>query len=235
MVASGVIGVFKKLYGDSWGRRLEYIFRNAVLALLESPSPSLLLIPKLLTDRHYRRHVLTYVHDLLLRSFFLEVFERYDPRWRMEAISPILNKVGQFLSSPVVRHVVGQSGPGFDLRQVMDEGGIFIANLASGKIGEDNTALLGGLLVTSFQLAAMRRADQPEAAWRDFFLLVDEFQHFAGDAFDVFFSEARKYRLCLTLSHQYPDQVPPRSWTQCSATRARSSSSASAGKIPRGW
>jgi hypothetical protein len=209
LVASGVIGVFKKLYGESWGPRLEYLFRNAVLALLESPSPSLLLIPKLLTDRHYRRHVLTYVHDPLLRSFFLDEFERYDPRWRMEAISPILNKVGQFLSSPVVRHVVGQSGPGFDLRRLLDEGGIFIANLASGKIGEDNTALLGGLLVTAFQLAAMRRADQPEEQRRDFYLLVDEFQHFANEAFGTILSEARKYRLCLTLSHQYLDQVPP--------------------------
>lgn len=208
LVASGVVGVFKKLYGDSWGPRLEHFLRNAVLTLLETPSPSLLTLPRLLTDRAYRSHVLTYVRDPLLRSFFLEEYEHYDPRWRAEAISPILNKVGQFLASPVVRHIVGQSGPGFDLRQVMDGGGIVIANLASGKIGEDNSDLLGGLLIAGFQLAAMSRANQPEADRRDFHLIVDEFQHFANDAFTRILSEARKYRLSLTLGHQYIDQLP---------------------------
>jgi hypothetical protein len=107
LVASGIVGVFKKLYGDSWGPRLEHFLRNAVLTLLESPAPSLLTLPRLLTDKAYRQYLLTYVEDPLLRTFFLEEYERYDPRWRAEAISPILNKVGQFLSSPVVRHIVG--------------------------------------------------------------------------------------------------------------------------------
>jgi len=208
-VASGVVGVFKKLYGESWGPRLEHFLRNALLALLETSSPSLLLLPRLLTDRGYRTQVLQHVHDPLLRSFFQQEYESYDPRWRAEAISPILNKVGQFLASPVVRHVVGQSGSGFNLRELMDCGGIFIANLASGKIGEDNGALLGGLLVAAFQQAAMARADQPEEARGDFCLYVDEFQHFANDAFAGILSEARKYRLSLTLSHQYLDQLPP--------------------------
>lgn len=209
LVGSAVVGVFKKLYGESWGPRLEYILRNAILALLETPAPSLLVLPRLLTDQAYRKAMLHYVRDPILHRFFAEEYENYDPRWRNEAISPILNKVGQFLSSPVVRHIVGQSGPGFNLRELMDEGGIFIANLASGMIGEDNTALLGGLLVASFQLAAMSRADQPEDERRDFFLCVDEFQHFANDAFGSILSEARKYRLSLTLSHQYLDQLPP--------------------------
>lgn len=208
LVGSSVVGVFKKLYGDSWGPRLEYILRNTVLALLEAPSPSLLQLPRLLTDKPYRQRLLGYVRDPLLRSFFLEEYERYDPRWRAEAISPILNKVGQFLSAPVIRHVVGQSGPGFNLRDLTDRGGIFIANLASGRIGEDNCDLLGGLLIAGFQLAAMSRANQPEAERRDFYLLVDEFQHFANDSFISILSEARKYRLALTLSHQYLDQVP---------------------------
>jgi hypothetical protein len=207
LVASGVVGVFKKLYGESWGPRLEHFLRNSILALLESPSPSLLLLPRLLTDRGFRSRLLQHVRDPLLRSFFLEEFEGYDPRWRAEALSPILNKVGQFLASPVVRHIVGQGGPGFDLRELMDGGGIFIANLASGRIGEDNCDLLGGLLVAGFQLAAVSRADQPEEERRDFFLFVDEFQHFANDAFASILSEARKYRLSLTLSHQYLDQV----------------------------
>lgn len=209
LVASGVVGVFKKLYGESWGPRLEYILRNAILCLLETPAPSLLTLPRLLTDKPYRQHLLTHVEDPLLRSFFLDEYERYDPRWRAEAISPILNKVGQFLSSTVVRHIVGQGSSGFDLRRLMDEGGIFLANLASGRIGEDNCDLLGGLLVAGFQLAAMSRANLPEADRRDFYLLVDEFQHFANDAFAGILSEARKYRLALTLSHQYLDQVPP--------------------------
>jgi len=209
LVASGVISVFKKLYGESWGPRLEHFLRNAVLVLLESPHPTLLALPRLLTDRGFRQRCLTHVRDPLLRTFFLEEFEAYDPRWRAEALSPILNKVGQFLASPVVRHLVGQSQPGFDLRELLDRGGIFVANLASGKIGEDNSALLGGLLVAGFQLAAMSRAEQPETERRDFALCVDEFQHFANDAFAVILSEARKYRLSLTLSHQYLDQVPP--------------------------
>lgn len=209
LVASGVVSAFKKLFGESWGPRLEHFLRNSVLALLETPSPSLLLLPRLLTDPRFRAGVLRHVRDPLLRTFFLEEYERYEPRWRMEAISPILNKVGQFLSSPVVRHVVGQQGPGFDLRHLMDRGGILIANLASGRIGEDNTALLGALLVSAFQLAAMSRADLPEAERRDFGLCVDEFQHFATEAFAQVLSEARKYRLSLTLSHQYLDQLPP--------------------------
>lgn len=209
LVASGVVAVFKKLYPEFWRPRLEYILRNAVLALLETPQPSLLALPRLLTDRAFRTHVLAHVHDPLLRSFFREEFESHDPRWRAEAIAPILNKVGQFLASPVVRHVVGQSQPGFSLRTLMDRGGIVIANLATGRIGEDNAALLGGLLVVGFQLAAMRRADQPEEERQDFFLVVDEFQHFANEAFAVILSEARKYRLSLTLSHQYLGQLPP--------------------------
>lgn len=208
LVASGVVGVFKKLYGDSWGPRLEHFLRNSVLAMLEAPDPSLLALPRLLTDKPFRQHLLTQVRDPLLRSFFLEEYERYDPRWRAEAISPILNKVGQFLSSPVVRHLVAQRVAGLDLRVLMDRQGIFIANLASGRIGEDNCDLLGGLLVAGFQLAAMSRADRPEAERPDFYLLVDEFQHFANDAFIGILSEARKYRLGLTLSHQYLDQVP---------------------------
>jgi hypothetical protein len=208
-VASGVVGVFKKLYATSWGPRTEYFLRNTVLALLATPSPSLLLLPRFLTDRGFRQHLLQYVRDPVLRSFFVDEFEQYDARWRAEAISPILNKVNQFLASPVVRHVVGQRERGLKLREVMDQQGIFIANLATGKIGEDNAALLGGLLVAGFQLAAMARADQPEAERRDFFLSVDEFQLVANDAFATILSEARKYRLSLTLSHQYLNQLSP--------------------------
>jgi len=209
LVASAVVGVFKKLYGESWGPRLEYILRNAVLALLETPSPSLLSLPRLLTDASFRKGVVAQLRDPILRTYFAEEYESYDPRFRTEAIAPILNKVGQFLASPVVRNILGQSRPGFNLRDLMDRRGVFIANLASGKIGEDNASLLGGLLVASFQLAAMSRASLPEQQRQDFFLCVDEFQHFANEAFASILSEARKYRLSLTLSHQYLDQLPP--------------------------
>jgi hypothetical protein len=150
------------------------------------------------------------VRDPVVRNFFLQEYESYDPRWRAEAAAPVLTRVGAFLASPLVRNVVGAPGPGLDLRDLLDRGGILVANLSTGKIGEDNAALLGGLLVARLQLAAMARADQAEGERRDFCLLVDEFQHFAGEAFLTILSEARKYHLSLVLSHQYLDQVPER-------------------------
>lgn len=210
LVASGVVGVLKKLSGESWGPRLEHILRNSCLALLETPHPSLALLPRLLTDREYRRELLSHVRDPVVRGFFLQEYESYDPRWRAEAAAPVLTRVGAFLASPLVRNVVGAPGPGLDLRNLLDQGGILIANLSTGKIGEDSAALLGGLLVARLQLAAMARAELPEEERRDFCLLVDEFQHFAGDAFLTILSEARKYHLSLVLSHQYLDQVPER-------------------------
>jgi hypothetical protein len=208
LAASAVVGVFRKLSGEMWGPRLENILRHACLALLENPAPSLAMLPRLLTDSGYRHDVLGDVRDPVVRGFFLQEYESYDPRWRAEAAAPVLTRVGQFLASPLVRNVVGAPGPGLDLRGLMDRGGILVANLSAGKLGEDSMALLGGLLVAGFQLAAMARADRPEGERRDFVLLVDEFQHFANDAFGAILSEARKYRLSLVLSHQYLDQLP---------------------------
>ena len=209
LVASSAVGAMRKLYGEFWGPRLEHFLRNALLALLETPRPSFLLLQKLLTDREYRQaRVLPYVRDPLVRGFFLEEFERYDPRFRAEALSPILNKLGGFLSSPAMRNLLGQGVPGFDLRDLLDGGGIFIANLASGRIGEDHAHLLGALLVTQFERAVKSRADTPEAERRDFYLYVDEFQNLTNDAFPSLLAEARKFRLSLTLAHQYLDQLP---------------------------
>jgi hypothetical protein len=209
LVASGVISAFRRLFQEYWGPRLEYILRNALLVLLETPSPSLLALPRLLTDRSYRQRLLPYVHDPILRHFFVTEFESYDPRWRAEAISPILNKLGHAFSSPLVRHIVGQSRPGFRLREVMDRGGIFVANLAAGQIGEDAADLLGGLLLAGFHLATLSRANQPEGERRDYFLSVDEFQHFGTDSFAAILAESRKFGLSLTLSHQFLHQLPP--------------------------
>jgi hypothetical protein len=208
LVASAVLSILKRLYGEFWGPRMEHILKHALLALLETPRPSFLDVPRLLTDPAFRHQALRFVRDPVVRAFFRDEFDRYDPRFRTEAIAPILNKIGGYLASPAVRNIVGQSDARLDLRQVMDEGMALVANLSMGRIGEENAALLGGLLVAGMHLAALSRKDLPEESRRDFCLYADEFQHFAGDAFPSILSEARKFRLSLILSHQYLNQVP---------------------------
>jgi hypothetical protein len=209
LLGSHLISVLKKLNQEFWGPRLEHILRNALLALTDTPTPSLLSVHKLLTDREYRQEqILPFVRDPVVRAFFTFEFERLDPRFRAEAISPILNKIGSFISSPLVRNIIGQPR-GINLRELMDSGRILIANLSSGSIGEDTSALFGSLLVAGFQLAATSRADLPEEQRSDFSLLVDEFHSFASDSFASILSEARKYCLSLFLSNQYLDQLPP--------------------------
>jgi hypothetical protein len=207
LVASGIVGAFKNIWRDSWGPRLEYILHNAVAALLECPNSTLLGINRLLTDRPFRERVLRQVQDPFIRDFWANEYAGYDPRFQREAIAPIQNKLGQFLLSPVVRNILGQVKNRVSFPRLMDDSRIFIANLSKGKLGHDKANLLGSLLVTQFQLAAMARANQPEAERRDFYLFVDEFQNFATEAFAAILAEARKYRLCLTLSHQYVDQL----------------------------
>jgi hypothetical protein len=207
LVASAVVSAFKKLYGDSWGPRLEHIFRNALLALLEVPGTSLLSLQRLLSDTEYRKDVTGRVHDPVVRTFWEKEFATWKPQYRAEAVAPIQNKIGQFLSMPILRAIVGQSKSSLDLRRVMDEGQILIVNLSKGRIGEDGSTLLGSLLVSGIQLAAMSRANVPEKQRRDFALYVDEFQNFATDSFATILSEARKYRLSLTLANQYLAQM----------------------------
>lgn len=208
LAASGVIAAFRKLFPDAWGPRLEHLLRHALLLLLETPDPSLAQLPLVLTDRAYRQGLLAHSRDPVVRGFWEGEFEAYEGRFRSEAAAPVLNKLGAALASPTVRHVVGGRGPGLDLRALMDRGGVLVANLSLGRLGEDSAALLGGLLVAGLQLAAMSRADVPEEQRRDFALLADEFQHFATEAFLGVLSEARKYRLSLVLAHQYLGQVP---------------------------
>lgn len=207
LVASGLLGVFKKLYADSWGPRLEYILRNTILALIEFPNTSILGIPRMLVDAEFRKRVVKNVTDPMVKSFWIDEFEKMPDRQRTEAISPIQNKVGQFLSSPVIRNIVGQVKSSLDLRFAMDRGKIIIINLSKGKIGEDNSALLGAMMITKFQLDAMSRANIAEKQRRDFYLYVDEFQNFATDSFATILSEARKYRLNLTMANQYIAQM----------------------------
>lgn len=209
LVASGVVSVFRGIWPDFWGPRLEYILYACIAALLDCENVSLMGIPRMLSDAAYRTWVVKQVKDPMVRSFWVNEFARYDKRFLQEAIAPIQNKVGQLLMAPELRNIVGQVRSRIDARFMMDNGRIFIANLSKGKIGEDKANLLGALWVTQFQLAAMSRADVPEHERRDFNLYVDEFQSFVSDSFASILSEARKYRLGLSLSNQYLDQLKP--------------------------
>src|SRR3989338_5394554 len=178
LVASGLIGIFKKLWADSWGPRLEYVLRNAILALLEYPDSTLLGVMRLLVDKGYRKKVMAKITDPVVRSFWVDEYSKYPDKLQSEAIAPIQNKVGQFLSSSVIRNIVGQVRSSFSMREVMDQKKILLMNLAKGRIGEDNSALLGAMLITKIQMAAMSRVDIPEEERKDFYLYVDEFQNF---------------------------------------------------------
>lgn len=207
LVASGLVGIFKKLWAETWGPRLEYVLRNAILALLEYPGSTLLGIMRMLTDKAYRNKVTERIQDPVVKSFWVDEFAKYPDRFMAEAVAPIQNKVGQFLTTPLIRNIVGQTRSALDVRKMMDERKIFIMNLSKGLIGEDTSALLGAMLITRLQLAAMSRIDIPEEERSDFYLYVDEFQNFATEAFANILSEARKYRLDLILAHQYITQM----------------------------
>jgi CxxC-x17-CxxC domain-containing protein len=207
LIASGLVGVFKKIWAETWGPRLEYVLRNAILALLEYPGSTLLGIMRMLVDKDYRQKVVDKIKDPVIKSFWVDEFSKYRGSFEVEAIAPIQNKVGQFLTSPLIRNIVGQTRSAIDIRKAMDEEKILIMNLSKGLIGEDNSALLGAMLVTRLQLAAMSRVNIPEEERKDFYLYVDEFQNFATEAFANILSEARKYRLDLILAHQYIAQM----------------------------
>lgn len=207
LVASGLVSSLKKIWADSWGPRLEYILRNTILALLDYPGSTMLGIMRLLADKNYRKKVVQQINDPVVKSFWINEFANYNERFRSEAISPIQNKVGQFLSSAIIRNIVAQTKSTIDMQEVMNSGKILIMNVSKGRIGEDNSALLGAMLITKLQLAAMDRAKIPEEERRDFYLYVDEFQNFATESFATILSEARKYRLNLTIAHQYITQM----------------------------
>jgi CxxC-x17-CxxC domain-containing protein len=207
LVASGLIGVFQKLWADSWGPRLEYILRNTILAILDYPGSTLLAVTRMLADKKFRKKVIEKIEDPVVKSFWVNEFAGYADKFAAEAVSPIQNKVGQFLSSSLIRNIVGQVKSTIDMRQVMDEGKILIMNLSKGRIGEDNSALLGAMMITKIQLAAMSRVDISESQRRDFYLYIDEFQNFTTESFANILSEARKYRLNLVMAHQYIEQL----------------------------
>lgn len=209
LVASGLMGVFTKIWASMWSSRMEYILNNTILALLDSPGNTMLGIVRMYVDKKYRKRIVDNVKDPMVKAFWIEEFANYAEKYRTEAVAPIQNKVGQFLSSAVIRNIVGQPKSTIDLRDIMDNQKILLLDLSKGKVGEDNSALLGAMIITKLQLAALSRVDVPETERKDFYLYVDEFQNFVTDSFATILSEARKYRLNLTMGHQYIGQLMP--------------------------
>ena len=209
LVASGLMGVFTKIWANLWSARMEYILNNTILALLDSPGNTMMGIARMYIDKKYRKKIVDNIKDPMVKAFWVDEFAQYSEKYRTEAIAPIQNKVGQFLSSGIIRNIVGQPRSTIDLRSIMDNRKILLMDLSKGKVGEDNSALLGAMVITKLQLAALSRVDIPEDDRKDFYLYVDEFQNFVTESFATILSEARKYHLNLTMGHQYIGQLAP--------------------------
>ncbi len=207
LVASGLMGIFTKIWANAWSARMEYILNNTILALLDTPGSTLLGIQRMLVDKDYRQKIISNLKDPVIKAFWIHEYEAWQDKFRNEAIAPIQNKVGQFLSTSIIRNVVGQSKSTINIFDIMNQSKIFLVNVSKGRIGEDNSALLGGMIITKIQLAAMERVRIPEEERKDFYLYVDEFQNFVTESFASILSEARKYRLNLTVAHQYTAQL----------------------------
>lgn len=207
--ASGLVESFKAIWKDSWGPRLEYVLYNAISALLDCENVSLLSLQRMLVESDYRDWVVRQVKNPMMRAFWVNEFAGYEPRYAREIVSPILNKVGPFLTNPITRNIVGQVTQSINLREMMDQRKILIVNLSKGKMGETSSNLLGSLLVGMIQQAAWGRANQPEEDRVDFSLYIDEFQNFTTSSFASILAEARKYRLGLVMANQYVAQLHP--------------------------
>ncbi len=206
-IASGVVSTFQKLFDNSRGPRLEYILRNVVLSVIDYPNATLMHILRVLTDKEFREEVISHIKDSVLLKFWNNEFNKWQDKQREEAVGPITNKVGQFLSSRLVRNIFGQPRTKLSIRKAMDEGKIILVNLSKGKIGEDNANMIGSLLVTKIQIDAMGRADMAKNLRKPFYLYIDEFQNFATKSFATILSEARKYKLSLIVANQYTSQL----------------------------
>ena len=207
LVASGVLSIFKKLYGNSWGPRLEYILRNAILTLVFTPGSDMTHIVEILTNKTYRASVVDKLQNQTLKNFWINEYNAMDDKFRVETISSILNKVGQFIASSNIRNTIAHAHSKINIQEIMDQKKILIADLSTGKLGEDNSALLGAMLITQIQLSAMNRVFQAKEDRSDFYLYVDEFQNFATEAFIKILSEARKFKLNLIIANQYMAQL----------------------------
>lgn len=208
LVASGIMAVFKKVWADVWSNRMQYIMNNTLLALLEYPGATLLDVMRMLTNKSFRDNVIKELTDPVVKTFWVEEFGKWTAKYADEANAAVLNKIGQLVANPLIRHIIGQPHSTINLRQIMDEGKILIMNLSKGRMGEDNSALIGAMFITKIQMAAMSRADIPNLEdRRPFHLYIDEFQNFSTDSFADILSEARKYGLSLTIGHQYTKQL----------------------------
>jgi len=209
LAASGLMEVLKKMWADSWGVRMEHILRNVLLALLEQPDATLSDVLRLLSDRKYRQRIHRSLKNQTVKNFLQNEFERFTFGYRADGIAPIQNKIGAFLADPPLLRVLTQPEKDLHIRKIMHDGGVLLVNLAKGRLGEDSSTLLGGLLVTTIGLAAFSRADTPLQDRKDFFVYVDEFQSFTTLALVNMFSELRKYRVAFTVAHQYLHQLEP--------------------------
>ncbi|OGN08258.1 MAG: hypothetical protein A2750_03750 [Candidatus Yanofskybacteria bacterium RIFCSPHIGHO2_01_FULL_45_42] len=207
LIADGLLSVFKKIWVDAWSARMEYILGYTILALLETPGATLLGINRVLSDKEYRKHIVENVTDPEVKAFWTQEFAKYTDKFATEAVAAIQNKIGQFVANTLIRNMIGQPKSSFDMRKAMDEGKILLVNLSKGRVGEDASRLLGALMITNIQLAAMSRVDTPMVERKDFILVVDEFQNFATASFANILSEARKFRLSLVIAHQYITQM----------------------------
>jgi hypothetical protein len=208
-VTIGFIQIFKRLFGNNWTDRLEHVLRYTTLALLDSPNTTVLSILKMLTDKNYRQTIVSRIDDSVVKNFWVSEFAGWSEKFDAEAITPLLNKVGQFVSTKMIRNIIAQPQSKFDIREIMDNEKILFMKVSKGLLGEENSSLIGSMIITKLYQAAMERQDMKEDERKDFYFYVDEFQNFATDTFYEILSEARKYRLCLTLAHQYMGQLSP--------------------------
>jgi len=210
LVVNGLMSIFEKIWEDAWSARMAYILQNTLLALLEFPGATLLAVNRMYADKDFRKQVVDNITDVSVKSFWNDEYAKYTDKYAQEATPAIQNKIGQFAGNPLIRNIIGQSKSSFDLRKMMDEKKILIVNLSKGRVGEGNARLLGSMLITKIYLAAMSRADESSAALSklpNLYLYVDEFQSFADKSFADILSEARKYKLNLTIAHQYIEQM----------------------------
>src|SRR5712671_3784571 len=209
LAASGMMDVFKKLWPDAWGVRMEHILRNVLMALLEQPDATLHDVLRIFSNNSFRKQIAKSLENETVQNFLLNEFERFSVGYRADGTAPIQNKVGAFLADPMLNRILTAPEKDLHIRRIMDQGQVLLVNLSKGHIGEDSSSLLGGLLVTTIGLAAFSRADTPPAERRDFFVYIDEFQSFTTLALANMLSEMRKYRLGFTVAHQYMNQLEP--------------------------
>lgn len=210
LVVSGLMSVFKKIWQDAWSARMEYILNNTLLALIEYPGSTLMGVNKMYSDKEFRKKIVDNIKDPAVKSFWVDEYAKYTDKFASEATPAIQNKIGQYTLNPLIRNIIGQPTSSFDIREIMDKKKIFIINLSKGRIGEQNMNLLGGMFVTKIYLAAMSRAELSQSEidkLPPFYFYVDEFQNFANESFAQILSEARKYKLCLTVANQYVTQM----------------------------